>query len=305
MMTTLTDRKFGAEGCCAALGSFDGVHLGHQAVIREAVLRAEALDCAPVVWTFSSLPFGKATTLTDAAQRQAIFAGLGAARLYLEDFDSLRGLSPEEFVERVLIGALDCRCAVCGFNYRFGRDGAGDFALLERLMSAAGREALCMPAVEYAGAPVSSTRIREAVQEGRMEEARAMLGRPYSLWGTVCHGRTLGRTLGFPTANLLFAEGRTVPRRGVYASAVTLEDGRRLRGVTNVGVRPTLRDGQVSPVCETCLLDFAGDLYGRPLRVDFLRFMRDEKRFGSLEELQKTVDADRESVRRADLSEFF
>jgi len=279
-----------------ALGSFDGVHLGHTRVIRTAGELAASLGCRLTVWTFRELPFGKNTTLTSNEEREEIFASLGVDRMILAEFDAIRSLSPEEFVRDILVGQLQARVAVCGFNYRFGAGGKGDPSLLKTLMNRYGGDARMVEPVEMGGEPVSSTRIRALVAEGNMEEAALLLGRSYFLSGRVGHGRAIGHSLGFPTVNLPFPENRTIPRLGVYASVVRTPVG-IFRGVTNVGIRPTVNDGMIRPVCETFLLDFSGDLYDCTLQVAFGRFLRPEKKFPSFDALKAAIAADIAAVR--------
>lgn len=280
-----------------ALGSFDGVHLGHARVIGCAGELAREQGCLLTVWTFRELPFGKNTTLTNNEERKEIFDSLGVERLILAEFNAIRHLSPEEFVRDILIGQLRARIAVCGFNYRFGAGGKGDPAMLKVLMNQYGGDARMVDPVNLGGEPVSSTRIRTMVADGDMEGAALLLGRNYFLSGKVGHGRAIGHSLGFPTVNLPFPENRTIPRLGVYASVVRTPVG-IYRGVTNVGIRPTVNDGMIRPVCETFLLDFSGDLYDCPLRVEFGRFLRPEKKFPSFEALKEAIAADIAAVRQ-------
>ena len=280
-----------------ALGSFDGIHLGHAEVIRKARSLADSLGISLTVWTFRELPFGKNTTLTGNSDREEIFSSRGVDQLILADFDVIRGLSPEDFVRNILIGQLKTKIAVCGFNYRFGAGGKGDPALLKELMNRYGGDACMVEPVKMGGEVISSTRIRALIAEGKMEEASALLGRAYFLSGRVAHGRAIGHSLGFPTVNLPFPEHRTIPRLGVYSSVIRTPAG-VFRGVTNVGIRPTVDDGMVRPVCETFLLDFDGDLYDQLLRVEFGRFLRPEKKFPSFEALKAAITADIAAVRR-------
>lgn len=279
------------ERVCCALGNFDGVHLGHRALLAVA---AEKQGCTKsAVWTFStpsSRTVGGVSLLTDPEERFALFRSLGIDLVFLSDFSELRGLPPEIFVREILYDACRVRRAVCGFNFRYGNRAAGNAETLQKTLTSLGGETAVLPAYEKNGVTVSSSEIRAALARGDTESAWEMLARPYALCTEVIHGKQLGRTLGFPTANQRFPEGRTVPRFGVYAVRVTV-DGRCYRGVANVGVRPTVEQTEASN-CETYLFDFTGSLYGKRIKTEFLRFLRAEKRFSSVHALMKAVQRD-------------
>ncbi len=265
-----------------ALGSFDGVHVGHRALITEA---AGFKGGVPAVWTFDANPFGT-PYLTELGEKLRLFRLYGAGYAVVSSFGEIRDLPPGEFVGMLRsIGAI---CAVCGFNFSFGKDRAGDASLLEELCAGNGMECRVVPPVKAGGAEVSSSRIRRALANGEVELANLMLGRNYSFTYPVVHGNEIARTLGYPTANQLVPAGRAPMRRGVY---VTLCRG--LPSVTNVGVRPTVCS-ESELVCETHVIGNAGDLYGSELTVEFLSFIRDERAFGSLGELKEQLGRDAE-----------
>lgn len=267
-----------------ALGYFDGGHTGHAALIRKTVSEARRTGCESAVFSFSHLPTKGGAPLCTESDRLAFFEKLGIENVILADFDEVKGLSPEAFVEEILVSRLSCRLALCGFNFRFGHKAVGDSDLLCRLLP----ESVVLPPTVYKDAPVSSTRIREALALGALEDANAMLGRPYTLSGRVLHGRALGRALGFPTANIVTP--LFVPRYGVYKTEVGV-DGVLYRGLTNVGVRPSVADrGDIS--IETFLPDFSGDLYGKELSLSLLAFLREERRFASLDALKAQMNED-------------
>ena len=206
-------------------------------------------------------------------------------------FDEVRDMSCEAFVSQVLVGTLNVACAFCGFNFRFGKMGAGNGETLASLMSANGRSAAIMPPVNLGGEPVSSTRIRAALAEGDMALANSLLGRNFGFVSEVLHGKALGATLGFPTANQRIAHGAAMPRRGVYASLCII-DGKKYPAVSNIGVRPsTDSHGEVN--CETNIIGFSGDLYGREIAVYPLVFIRPERRFSGTAELTAEVMGNR------------
>lgn len=289
------------EETVLCLGNFDGVHRGHQALIRaarkmrderfpNAVLGVFCFDGLSSDW-LSADPPGH---LASGEERLARFAEAGAELAVIADFPLLREVAPTEFAERILIG--DCRCvaAACGFNHRFGRRGEGTPELLRRLLNG---NLLLQAAVTEGGEPISSTRIRRLLKDGRPDAAAELLGHPYQLTAPVEHGAQLGRTMGFPTVNQRFAPLALIPREGVYRTLCTV-DGADYAGVTDVGTRPTV-DGAHEVRCETHLLDFAGDLYGKTVRVAFLRYLREERKFETVEALRGQILRDREAVRRA------
>lgn len=282
------------------LGNFDGVHRGHQALIRAAgKMRDEKFPCATLgVFCFAGLSSDFLASdppghLASEEERLTRFAEAGAELAVIADFPLLRDLEPEEFARRILMG--DCRCvaAACGFNHRFGKFGKGTPDLLSSLL---GGNLLVQDAVTAGGEPISSTRIRRMLLDGRPDAAADLLGHPYLLTAPVEHGAQLGRTLGFPTVNQRFAPMALVPCAGVYQTICTV-DGVPYAGVSDIGTRPTV-DGAHEVRCETHLLDFSGDLYGKTVQTAFLRYLRAEQKFSTVEDLRQQVERDRETVRR-------
>lgn len=276
----------------AALGDFDGVHAGHAAVLGKTVSLAAKDSASSAAWFFSDSPKRGAPVLTDTEEKKELISRLGIGFALVEDFSAVKDLTPEEFVSDYLI-PLGCRGVVCGFNFRFGRGASGDAEELGRLCAERGLSFSAVPPVLWKGDAVSSTRIREAITSGGVDEAAKMLGRRFSVRGEVEHGRTLGRTLGFPTVNMEFAPGRATPRRGVYYTYTNI-DGRLYPSVSNAGCRPTV--GGKSYRLETHILDYAGDLYGRSLCVEFIKFRRPEQTFASFSELEDAIKLDRASA---------
>ena len=276
----------------AALGDFDGVHIGHRRVVEETLGAAGDFNAASAAWFFGESPKGGAV-LTDADEKDAIFSALGIRLSLREDFGAVRDLSPERFVFEYL-APLGCRAVVCGFNFRFGKGASGNTEKLKELCEAAGMGCRVVPPVCLSGSTVSSSAIRERLAEGDVEGANGMLGRAYSVRSAVTHGRTLGSKLGFPTVNQSFSAGRALPRRGVYFT-YTEADGRKMPSVSNVGSRPTVGGHELR--LETHILDYEGDLYGDSPRVSFLKFRRPEKKFGSEKELAAAVADDAAAAR--------
>ncbi len=285
------------DGQVVALGLFDGLHIGHRAVIAHATALAARQEMACAVYTFQP---GTVTTKPDEShlctpeEQQTLLDGMGVDRLYRADFAAVRELSPADFVEQVLVSQLHATAVVCGFNYRFGYRGAGDTATLKQLCAARGISVHPIEAVEVDGEPVSPTRTRRAVAAGDMGLTRRLLGRPICLTGAVRHGQGLGHKLGFPTVNLPLLTGLVSPRFGVYAAAVEV-DGRLYTGVTNIGRRPTV--GGDTPLAETWIDGLDENLYDRTLSVYPVSFLRPEQKFDTLAALQAQVQADAAAAR--------
>ena len=284
-------------GSSVALGYFDGVHMGHRAVIESCVSQA---GC-PVVLTFAQSPaaaLGRDVppALTDNARKAELIGDIGVSDLIFADFAGIRDMSAEAFVKDILRGRLRAKTVCCGYNYRFGRSGSGDTALLAELCAREGIGVNVVEPVYVDGAAVSSTAIREMLGSGDVSSANRLLGYRYSVRGAVGSGNHLGRAMGFPTVNLPIAEGLCVPAFGVYASYVTA-GGREYIGATNIGVHPTVGAAQ-TPLCESFILDYeGGGLYGDEIVCELERFIRPEKRFGSAEELSEQVKKDIAEIR--------
>ena len=272
-----------------ALGTFDGLHLGHQAVLREVT----SSGFLPVALTFSGHPRKylrdeQPPLLLTQEDKSVFLELLGIEAEILLDFASVRDLSPRAFLDAVT-AALPVRLFSCGFNYRFGKNGEGDASFLRAYGAEKGIDVRVAPAVALDGQPVSSTLVRELLQNGDMEGAAARLGRPFSFCLEVVGGDQRGRTIGFPTINQALPDGLVQPRFGVYVSRTEV-DGVWYPSVTNVGIRPTyLADRALS---ETHIVGYAGDLYGRRLRVELLHFLRGEEKFDSLEALKNAISRD-------------
>ena len=267
-----------------AMGNFDGVHLGHRALIAEACAMAGS-ELLPAVWTFDRNPSG-APEISPPDEKARLCATLGVRYLIRCPFDGVRDTDAVDFVRELLIKRLGVRAAVCGFNHRFGKNGAGTPDLLCRVMGEAGGVCRVVGAVEYQGQPISSSRIRAALAGGDIRSANAMLGRRFSLRGEVVHGNEIGRTMGFPTVNMPVFAGCAELLSGVYVTRCL-----GLPAVSNVGRRPTVTDSQ-KIVCETHIIGYEGDLYGQTLEVEFLSRIRPEIKFSSIEALSDQLKSD-------------
>jgi riboflavin kinase/FMN adenylyltransferase len=290
--------------CALVVGNFDGVHRGHQAVLRQVVADARAAGLASFVLTFDPHPGAVVGTrrppplLTTMDRRAELMAQLGIDRLYVRRFDAaFAAWTPEKFVRELVASALRARIIVVGDNFRFGAKRAGDLALLRTLGTALGVEVRVHPVASDDRGPFSSTRAREAIGAGDLDEAARVLGRPHQISGGVVRGDQRGRLLGFPTANL-DAVPEMLPPDGVYAvRADRLDDEGAVHplaeGVMNIGLRPTVAAaGGARRTIETFLLDFSGDLYGKRLRISLVARLRDEKKFSALDELKAQIARD-------------
>ena len=278
-----------------ALGFFDGVHLGHAALLRLTRRRADELGIPAAVLTFDThpdtlvyhQPVPLINTLED--RKYLMEEKFSMDEVILAHFDRAMMEMPwEAFVEDYLLGELGAKHVVCGHDFSFGYRGQGTPDKLRRLCAQRGVGVNVVDKVSLGGITVSSTHIRQLIRQGDMEAAAQMLGHRHFLSGEVLHGKELGRRLGFPTANLALPEGLIAPAYGVYATLVTLPDGSAHPAVTNVGVRPTVHD-QLGRLVEAWILDCTAELYGETIRVEFFTRLRGEKKFDSLEALREEV----------------
>jgi riboflavin kinase / FMN adenylyltransferase len=284
-----------------AIGTFDGVHAGHRAVIGRAVAAGRARGLVSAVLTFDRHPRALLDTahqpllLSTRAEKTRLIAELEPDELVVLAFDeALAALTPGAFCREILADGLEARLVVVGDNFTFGAGGLGDAAVLRLCGRVHGFETLVVPLVTEAGRPISSTRIRRLLHDGRLEEVREILGRPPSASGRVVLGLRRGRTLGVPTANVDVEAGTVFPGRGVYLARVSV-GGSWYRAAVNVGHNPTFRgrgEKTAHVTVEAHLLGFSGDLYDREIRVDFLHKLRDERRFDSVDALVAQMQAD-------------
>ena len=277
-----------------ALGLFDGIHVGHQKVISEAVKQK---DLTPVVFSFffdSAPTKNNFSTILSPSLRYQKLCRLGVSYLIEPAFSTIRSLSPEAFFEEILQKKLHAKGIVCGEDFHFGVNASGDAKLLKVLSLKHQLSFVSVPSFTVDHLPVSSSRIRQAIQKGDIPLANRLLGEPYQIDFTVTHGKQLGRVLGFPTINQIYPEGFTLPRFGVYATRAVV-DGKKYKAVTNVGIKPTIT-GHFSPSAESYLMDFSGDLYDHSVTLEFYAFIRDERRFESLDALKAQITDDSKTV---------
>jgi riboflavin kinase/FMN adenylyltransferase len=290
------------RGAIVALGNFDGFHKGHQAVVGRAVTRARAQGRPALVATFDPHPvrFFRPDTpwfrLTSLDQRERLFAAAGADAMIVFRFDAaLAGTSAEDFVAERLVRLVGAAGVVTGEDFTFGKGRGGNVEVLKRLGAAHGLAVDSVAPVEEDGEPVSSSRIRDALQAGDCETAAALLTRPFAIEGVVEHGDKRGRTIGYPTANLGLGHYLR-PRYGIYAVRGRLPDGRVLGGAANLGIRPTFEPPK--ELLEPYFFDFDGDIYGQAVEVELISFLRPEAKFDSLEALKARMALDCAEARR-------
>ena len=283
-------------GGIVALGNFDGFHLGHQAVVGEAVARAQREGRPALVATFDPhpvrhfVPDTPPFRLTTLDQRERLFAEAGADAMLVFGFDAaLAGLDAEAFVAERLLDRLRVAGVVTGQDVTFGRRKSGDADVLARLGARHGFSATAVAPVTLAGEPVSSSRIRAHLRLGETREAARLLTRPFTIAGMVEHGDKVGRTIGYPTANLQLGQYLR-PAYGIYAVRGRLDDGRVLNGAANLGIRPQFTP--LKELLEPYFFDFTGDLYGRRLEVELIEYLRPEAMFDGLDALIAQMDAD-------------
>lgn len=290
------------HGCVLTIGNFDGVHRGHQALLAKLTAKARATGLPASVLTFEPHPReyfaheNRPRRLTSLREKIQLLAAQGVDRLYIGRFNAcFASLTAEQFIEDILIRGLGVRDLMIGDDFRFGKGRRGDFAMLQHAGQTAGFTVEAMHTLVHEGERVSSSAIREALAEGDMPHAARLLGRPYSISGRVMHGDKIGRTIGFPTANIQLKH-RSPPLMGIYTVSVDGLADKPWPGVASIGVRPTINDAGRATL-EVHLFDWSADCYDAHLRVNFLRKQRDEERYDSLEALTAQIARDAEEAR--------
>ncbi len=280
-----------------ALGFFDGVHIGHGALLRRTKEVADASSLSPCVMTYSNHPSSvlsekRVPLINSASERAFLISELyGISDIVIKDFTpEYAALPVDEFFEKILLAELSAGYIIAGYDFRFGRGGQGDAEQLRALCAEHGLGCDIIDEVTYEGEEVSSSRIRTLIENGDICGANALLGHLHCTVSEVLHGANLGSKLGFATANQSLSPEIIVPRHGVYISKVTV-NGKTFPSITNVGVRPSVSDeGKVS--VETHILDFSGDLYGKKIKTEFIRFLRDEIKFSTTDALLRQISQD-------------
>lgn len=277
-------------GAAVALGNFDGVHRGHQRLFT----RAKEAGCpVSAAWSFTSLAkaVNPAPALTDIQSKLRLFAACGLDYAILEDFETIRSMTPAVFAMQYLPDQIRAGSVVCGFNFRFGKGGTGDADALRKYLAGVNIPVIVENPVLCQNRIVSSSAIRGCILDGNMESASELLGHPFSICFPVVRGKQFGRTIGIPTINQSFPKGHIIPRGGIYACTCNV-GGDIFLGVANIGVRPTVTDGNVPVNCETHIIDYNGLLYGKEIQVEFYHRLRDEIRFENVQQLKNQVQQD-------------
>ncbi|MBI4985470.1 MAG: bifunctional riboflavin kinase/FAD synthetase [Rhodocyclales bacterium] len=284
------------------IGNFDGLHLGHRAMLERLAAKAREFSLPAAVMTFEPhprelfAPDQAPARLTSMREKLALLESCGVDRVYVCRFDRrLAALTADEFIDRLLVQGLRARHVIIGDDFRFGKGRSGDFALLENAAAAKGFSCEAMHTVEVDGERVSSSAVRDALAVGDLEHAARLLGRPYVIAGRVVHGGKIGRKLGYPTANIQLRRKR-LPLTGIFAVTVSGIDKHQLQGAASLGVRPTLGAG-LQPVLEVYLFDFDREIYGAHVTVHFMHKLRDERKFDSLDLLKAQIARDVEMTR--------
>lgn len=282
-----------------ALGNFDGIHIAHKEIILKTISQSEKLGLNPSVLLFNNHPKliteGESpAVITPYKEKIRVLKELGIKTIYLIQFDkNLMELSPEDFVKKILIERLKTKLICVGFDYKFGYQASGNVDLLNKLGQKYEFKTVVIDPI-YRDKIVSSTEIRSLIKKGNIEEANNMLGRKYSITGKVVDGNKIGHKLGFPTANLEFYDNYLIPKSGIYETAIVL-DGKSYIGATSIGINPTFKNYGFK--VETHILDFNKNIYGKELRLEFVRFIRDEKKFSNVEDLKKGIDKDINNIK--------
>src|SRR5574340_1561423 len=286
------------------IGNFDGLHLGHQAMLARLQDVARSRGLPTCVLSFEPhpreffAPEQAPARLSSLREKAECLQRLGIDRLHVFRFDrAFSSLGAEAFIEQVLGRTLQARYVLVGDDFRYGAKRAGDFALLKQAGESLGFDAESLPTVEVTGERASSTAVRQALAAGQIEHAARLLGQPYSISGRVVHGDKLGRDLGFPTANIQLRHNRP-PLMGIFAVELSGLNGRSLPGVASLGRRPTVKGADAVPVLEVHLFDFDADIYGRRVRVEFLHKLRDEAKYPDLDSLVAQIRRDVDNARQ-------
>ena len=279
-----------------ALGNFDGVHLGHQKLIGEAVRKAKEKGIKSAVFTFSNHPRDlvpgteKVKNILYSTEKAEVIESLGIDYLFSIPFTKeIMAMSPESFIQELLCDKFNAKVVVCGFNYNFGYKAQGTPEILQEIGKKKGFEMVMIPPCKVDGNVVSSTLIREFIADGKMEDVKKYMGRNYIVSGEVVVGNRLGRRIGFPTSNLVIEENMVTPPNGVYVTLCEYND-KVFPGITNVGVKPTI--GNYNKNIETHIFNFDQEIYGKKIKVEFIKKMREEIKFDNVEALSRQIKSD-------------
>jgi len=306
ILTDGVDQVTAGVATAVSVGAYDGIHLGHRKVLSTLSDLAAERGLSRGVVTFDQHPAAvlrpenAPLLLTDQEQRIELFDDIGVDYLYLLRFNEQRAETTDrDFVADVLVGRMNAKLIVVGSNFHFGKARSGSVETLRTFGDEMGFEVIGLDlfSEDDAVEPISSTAIRRALAGGDIAAANAMLGRNFEVRGEVVQGDERGRLIGFPTANVPFRPGRAWPAKGVYAAWATLQDGSRVPAAVNIGMRPTFHQNAEQPLLEAHLIDYDGDLYGQQLQVEFVQFLRSERRFSGIDEIAEQLKKDVEHAR--------
>lgn len=276
---------------CVALGKFDGVHLGHKRIIDKTLEISKSKKLIPVAYVIDI-----SRVLTTNVEKEDVFRSFGIDKVVFEKFDDyFKNLSPSEFFERIIIKKLCAKHIVVGTDYKFGKNRAGDINTLKSLCSENGIDVTVVDKLKINGFEVSSTKIKEFIQDGNIEDANNFLGRNYSVEGVVKEGKKLGRKMGFPTVNLR-SEKNIFLKNGVYITKTYIDD-EIYNSITNVGINPTV-DSDDKTKIETYIFNFSKEVYGKTVKLEFLHHLRDEKKFENIDDLMMQISCDKEKSKK-------
>ena len=285
----MTDRP-----CAIALGFFDGVHIAHQKIIKSVVDYAQKNNLRPIVLSFDISPLeilspATVSYITTAREKERLINALGAEVEFISISKEFLDMSAQDFITEILIKKYNVKYAACGYNYRFGKGGKGNTKLLTDFGNKLGFFTHVLECEFYNGESVSSSRIRELIKRGDISLANKLLGRNFAVEGTICEGKHLGRTMGFPTANMFFEDAVVIPKKGVYKTLVTVNN-QTYKAITNTGVNPTVGGEKLRT--ETYIPHFDENIYNQKMKIEFLGFIREERKFESISKLQKQIAED-------------
>ncbi len=283
------------KGTALALGNFDGVHTGHKRLLCATSEIARENGLVSCVYTFLKHPRtytedNTTSLITNNSEKEKIISSLGLDAIYYENFLDVKDYDAQKFCSRILKDTLNCKIVICGENFRFAKDRSAGSGVLKTEAEKLGMNCIVIPYMDDDNEKLNSTRIRKLIRAGDIQKANELLGHTFSIYYPVIHGRHLGTQIGVPTINQTFEEEKLKPKNGVYACICHI-DGKEYMSVSNVGVKPTVTYNEKNPpvLCETHIIGYSGNLYGKSIKVDFYKKLRDEKRFSSLDELVSEV----------------
>ncbi len=283
-----------SKPCAIALGFFDGVHIAHQKIIKSVVDYAKENKLRPIVLSFDRSPMEilspeKVSYITTAPEKERLINALSAEAEFIPVSKEFLDMPAEEFITEILVKRYNAKYAVCGYNYRFGKGGKGNTEMLRNYGNKLGFDTKVLECEVYNGKSVSSSRIRELITKGDISLANKLLGRSFFVEGTICEGKHLGRTMGFPTANMFFEDAVVIPKKGVYKTLVTVNN-QAYKAITNTGINPTVGGEKLRT--ETYIPHFDENIYNKKMKIEFIDFIREEKKFESIEELKEQISED-------------